>query len=150
MRMRLALIRSLAVVLCAVLLVAACGDDDNDQVADPVEGDVIGSPTAAAGLEEDIEEIAIEIEGGELVDDEIELTEGRPTVMRVTNQDDEAYVLVIDPLVSETTIPAGDDITIGFTTPAAETYTGELLPASGGEPLDTMRVLVNNAAGIPD
>jgi hypothetical protein len=150
MRMHLALIRSLAVVVCAVLLVTACADDDDDDVADEIEGDVIGSPTAAAGLEEDIEEVSIEISDGELAEDEIELTEERPTVLRVTNHDDEAYVLRIDPLVTETMIPAGDAIAIEFTTPAAETYTGELLPESGDEPLDTMRVLVNNAAGNPD
>ena len=151
MRMHLALIRSLAVVFCAVLLVTACGDDgDDDEVADQIEGDVIGSPTTAAGLEEDIEAVSLEIEDGELVADEIELTEERPTVLRVTNHDDEAYTLVIEPLVTETLIPAGDAIAIEFTTPVAETYTGELLPEGGGEPLDTMRVLVNNAAGNPD
>jgi hypothetical protein len=150
MRMHLALVRSLAIVFCAVLLVAACQDDEADEVADQIEDDVIGSPTAAAGLEEDIEEVSIEIEGGELVQDEIELTEERPTVLTVTNHDGDAYVLQIDPLVAEMMIPAGDAVSIEFTTPAPDDYTAELLPESGGDPLDTMLVQVTNAAGIPD
>jgi hypothetical protein len=129
--------------------VTACGDDD-DEVADPVEGDVIGSPTAAAGLEEDIEEVSLEIEDGALVDDEIELTQERPTVLRVTNHDDEAYMLSIEPLVSPTLVPAGDTVSIEFTTPTTNEYTGELLPESGGEPIDTMLVLVTEPSGILD
>ena len=150
MRMHWALVRSLAVAVCAVLLFTACQDDEADEVADPVEGDVIGSPTAAAGLEEDIEEVAIEIEDGGLVQDEIELTQERPTVMTVTNHDDVAYVLRIDPLVTEMMIPAGDAVSIEFTTPTVDEYTGELLPESGGDPLDTMLVQVTDPAGVPD
>jgi hypothetical protein len=150
MRMHRALVRSLAVVFCAMLLVTACQDDEADEVADSIEGDVIGSPTAAAGLEEDIEEVAIEIDGGDLVQDEIELTQERPTVMTVTNHDDVAYMLRIDPLVTDTVIPAGDAVSIEFTTPTIDEYTGELLPESGGDPLDTMSVQVTDPAGIPD
>jgi hypothetical protein len=150
MRMHRALVRSLAVVFCAMLLVTACQDDEADEVADSIEGDVIGSPTAAAGLEEDIEEVAIEIDGGDLVQDEIELTQERPTVMTVTNHDDVAYMLRIDPLVTDTAIPAGDAVSIEFTTPTVDEYTGELLPESGGDPLDTMSVQVTDPAGIPD
>jgi hypothetical protein len=150
MRMHWALVRSLAVVFCAMLLVTACQDDEADEVADSIEGDVIGSPTAAAGLEEDIEEVAIEIGDGDLVQDEIELTQERPTVMTVTNHDDVAYMLRIDPLVTDTVIPAGDAVSIEFTTPTVDEYTGELLPESGGDPLDTMSVQVTDPAGIPD
>ncbi len=150
MRIRFSFMRSLVIVFCAVLLVAACQDDEADEVADQIEGDVIGSPTAAAGLEEDIEEVAIEIEDSELTEDEIELTEERPTVLRVTNHDDEVYMLRIDPLVTETMIPAGDEISIEFTTSAPEAYTAELLPEAGGESLDAMTVQVTDAAGIPD
>jgi hypothetical protein len=150
MRMHRALVRSLAVVFCAMLLVTACQDDEADEVADSIEGDVIGSPTAAAGLEEDIEEVAIEIGDGDLVQDEIELTQERPTVMTVTNHDDVAYMLRIDPLVTDTAIPAGDAVSIEFTTPTVDEYTGELLPESGGDPLDTMSVQVTDPAGIPD
>jgi hypothetical protein len=150
MRMHRALVRSLAVVFCAMLLVTACQDDEADEVADSIEGDVIGSPTAAAGLEEDIEEVAIEIDDGDLVQDEIELTQERPTVMTVTNHDDVAYMLRIDPLVTDTAIPAGDAVSIEFTTPTVDEYTGELLPESGGDPLDTMSVQVTDPAGIPD
>ena len=150
MRMHLALVRSFALVVCVVLLVTASQDDDADEVADQIEGDVIGSPTAAAGLEEDIEAVSIEIEDGELAQDQIELTEERPTVLTVTNHDDESYMLRIDPLVTETLIPAGDELSIEFTTPATEEYTAELLHEAGGEPLDTMLVQVTNASGIPD
>ena len=149
MRVYLVLARSLAIMFCAFLLFAVCRDDD-DNVADEIEGDVIGSPTAAAGLEEDIEEISIEIEDGEFTDDGIELIEERPTVLRVTNADDATYVLRIDPLVVGETIPAGESIAIEFTTPASNAYTGELLPESGDEPLDTIRVEVVSAFGEPD
>ncbi len=150
MRIHLVLARSMAIVMCAVLLVVACQDDDADEVADQIEGDVIGSPTAAAGLEEDIEEASIEISDGEFDGDQIELTEDRPTVLTVTNNDDVAYSLQIDPIVTMTLIPAGDDVSIEFTTPAVDEYTGELLPEAGGEPLDTLTVQVTDAAGIPD
>ena len=150
MRIHLGLVRSMAMMLCAVLLVVACQDDDADEVADQIEGDVIGSPTAAAGLEEDIEEASIEISDGEFDGDQIELTEDRPTVLTVTNNDDVAYSLQIDPIVTTTLIPAGDDVSIEFTTPAVDEYTGELLPEAGGEPLDTLTVQVTDAAGIPD
>jgi hypothetical protein len=150
MRMHLALVRSIAVILCAMLLVSACQDDDADEVADQIDGDVIGSPTAAPGLEEDIEEVAIEISDGELVQDEIELTQDRPTVLSVTNHDEEAYVLKIDPLVTETMIPAGDQVSIEFTTPTADEFTGELLAESGDDSLDTMSVQVTDPAGVPD
>jgi len=135
--------------LCAALLFSAC-QDEIDEVAEEIEGDVIGSPTAAAGLEEDIEEISIEITDGELDEDGIELIEERPTVLRIQNNDDVAYVLQIDPLVVGSVIPASDSIAIEFTTPVANEYIGELLPETGDEPLDTMTVQVVNAAGIPD
>lgn len=147
MRSRFRLGRCLAIMCCAMLLLVACQDDDDDNVADQIEGDVIGSPTAAAGLEEDIEEVAVEVSDGAFVDEGIELTEERPTVLHVTNHDDVAYVLRIDPLVNASAIPASDEVSIEFTTPVENTYTGELLPEGGGDSLDTMRVEVANAAG---
>lgn len=147
MRTYVALARALSLMMCVLLLVAACGDDDDDNVADQIEGDVIGSPTAAAGLPEDIEEVTIGITNGVFDDDGIELIAGRPTVLRVQNNDDVAYVLQIDPLVVGSNIPASDSVSIEFTTPEEETYEGELLPESGGEPLDTMTVDVVNATG---
>lgn len=149
MRIRGALGRSLMIVLCGVMLVAACMDDDDD-VADEIEGDVIGSPTAAAGLEEDIEEVSIEITDGELSEDGVVLIEERPSILRVQNNDDVAYVLRIDPLVVGSVIPAGDSTSIEFTTPVSNEYTGELLPETGDEPLDTMTVEVISPIGVPD
>ena len=148
MQLRAALGRSMLIGMCTVLLVAACQDDD--EVADQIEGDVIGSPTAAAGLEEDIEEVSVEITDGELGEDGIELIEERPSILRVQNNDDVAYVLHIDPLVNGAAIPAGESVSIEFTTPVSNDYTAELLPETGDEPLDTMSVEVINATGAPD
>jgi hypothetical protein len=139
----------MVLVLCGSLVLVACQDDE-DEVADQIEGDVIGSPTAAAGLEEDIEEITIEVEDGGLIEDGIELTQDRPTVMTITNHDDVAYMFQIESLVNETLIPAGDAVTIEFTTPVSEEYVGELLPEGGGDPVDTIEVLVTDPTGAPD
>jgi len=146
---RAVLTRMVALVCSAILLFTAC-QDDTDEVAEQIEGDVIGSPEAANELEEDIEEISIEITDGELNEDGIELIEERPTVLRVQNNDDVAYVLRIDPLVAGAVIPAGDSISVEFTTPVQNEYTGELLPESGDEPLDTMTVEVLSPLGVPD
>jgi hypothetical protein len=149
MRTVLVAARCLALVLCMSLVLAAC-QDDNDEVADPIEGEVIGSPTAAAGLEEDIEEIALEIEDGGLSEDGIELTQERPTVMTITNHDDVAYVFQIESLVNETPIPAGEMVSIEFTTPVSTEYVAELRPEGGGDPLDTVEVQVTDPTGAPD
>lgn len=142
----LLVVRYLAIASCVVILAAACQDDD--EVARQIEGDVIGSPTTAAGLEEDIEEASIEISDGAFVQDRLELVQDRPTVLRVTNNDNTAYVLRINPLLNESTVAAGNTVTIEFTTPVENTYTAELLPEGGGEPLATMPVAVINAAGV--
>ncbi len=149
MLFRTALARSVTLVFCAALLFTAC-QDDNDEVAGELEGDVIGSPEAANELEEDIEELSIEITDGELSEDGIELIEERPTVLRVQNNDDVAYVLRIDPLVADTVIPANDSISVEFTTPVSNEYTGELLPETGDESLDSMTVEVLSPIGVPD
>jgi hypothetical protein len=149
MRTLLVAARCVALVLGASLVFVAC-QDDNDEVANPIEEDVIGSPTAAAGLEEDIEEIAIEIEDGELSEDGIELTQERPTVMTITNHDDAAYVFQIESLVNETPIPSGDTVSIEFTTPVSTEYVGELRPEGGGDPVDTVEVQITDPTGAPD
>jgi hypothetical protein len=149
MRMLLVAVRCVALVLCMSLVFVAC-QDDNDEVADPIEGEVIGSPTAAAGLEEDIEEIALEIVDGALSEDGIELTQERPTVMTITNNDDVSYLFQIESLVTETPIPAGEMVSIEFTTPVSTEYAGELRPDGGGDPVDTVEVQVTDPTGAPD
>lgn len=149
MRTLLVAARCLALVLCASLVLVAC-QDDNDEVAGEVDGDVIGSPTSAAGLEQDIEQITIEIEDGGMTEDGIELTQDRPTVLTVVNNDNVAYLFQIEQLVNETLIPAGDEVQIEFTTPVSDEYTGELLPEGGGESLDTVQIQVTDATGAPD
>jgi len=149
MRFTLVMARCLVLVLGASLMLVAC-QDDNDEVAQETDRDVIGSPTSAPGLEQDIEEISIEIEDGALTSDGIEVTQERPTVMTITNHDDVAYQFQIESLVSATLVPASDSVTIEFTTPVSEEYSASLLPESGGESLDTMTVQVTDPTGAPD
>ncbi len=148
MRVISVLMRTMLVVASALLLFVAC-QDDNDEVAEEIDGDVIGSPQAANELEQDIEEITVAITDGEFDEDGIELIEERPTVLTVQNNDDVAYTLNIDPLVTNTEIRAGESTQIEFTTPVSAEYVSSLLPESGGDPLDTMTVEVISAIGVP-
>jgi hypothetical protein len=131
-------------------MLAACRDDSADEVADEVEGPPDASPTALGALPDDIEEASITVSDGGIEEDELELVKERPTILRVTNDDDVAYVLRINPLVNGETIAPGATTKVEFTTPVEGTYTGELLPVSGGDAVDTVTVEVINAAGVPD
>ncbi len=138
--------RVMAVVMLSLVMVfaAACGDDDDDQaeVADQADQPFTASPTAIAGQESDTEELTLVVENGEFDESDIELMEGRPTILLVENRDDEAYRLNIGDLVVNEGIPAGTTTRVEFTTPVVEDYEAELLPAEGDEALDTMQVRV--------
>ena len=139
----------LPAMLAGVLILAACRDDTADEVGDQIDSDVIGSPTAAPGLSEDIERVTIAISDGEFDVGQIELIEERPTVLTVENSDDVAYWLEIGDLVNGTEIPAGETVNVEFTTPVEDVYTGELLSEQGGEVLDEMDVEVIGPVGEP-
>lgn len=79
--------------------------------------------------------------------DEFVLHRGEPPQLDVVNRDDRAYQLAIDNLVTAQDIPAGETVTIGFTTPDPETYTGELRDADSGEIVADVSVVVDAAGG---
>lgn len=121
---RWGLLRILALML-AIAPLTACGSDE-DEVATDREGVPEISPEAADELPEGVERVSIEIDNGAFGVEEISLHEGEPTQLVIVNGDDDAYVFAIEDLVAEQDIPAGETVEIGFTTPDAGTYTGEL------------------------
>jgi hypothetical protein len=133
----------IALLMLMLMLGAACGDDDDDDVADDIQSDSASSasPTAGGGVDADVQEVEITIEGGEFSSDEVEF--------QVTNNDGERYLLTIGDLVAEEwPIAPNQATTVEFTTPNAAEYEAELLPDGGGEPLDTMTVVVQDPGGV--
>ena len=145
---------TLALLLGALLIVGvACGDDDDDDVADDISGDSASSasPTAVAGVDEDVQEVEVTIEDGEFSEDEVEFQMESPSVLQVTNNDDVRYVLTIGDLVAEGWPIAPNQATaVEFTAPVDDEYEAQLTTDEGGDPLDTMRVVVVAAGNTDD
>lgn len=144
---------SVPVALLNVLLLlgAACGDDTSDDIAEDIAGQSASSasPTALAGVEEDVEQVAITIDDGELSDDQIEFQEESPAIIQVTNNDDVSYIMTIGVLVAEgVSIVPGQVTAIEFTTATADEYEAQLLSEDGGEPLDTMTVIIEAPGSV--
>jgi hypothetical protein len=126
-----------------VLAVVACRGDQTSST--PAGGPFTGSPTAAPALMGSQEEIEISITDGTFDTREIRLVADVATIMHITNNDDQDYVLRIGDLVVGEDIPAGQTTEINFTTPVASEYQAELLDGPGGEILDTVLVSVDPA-----
>lgn len=142
------------VLLLGALLVlgAACGDDDDTVVSDNTSANsaASASPTALAGVEEDVEAVEISVENGELSADEVEFQEDSPASIQVTNNDDARYTLTIDTLAGAgVSIVPGETTAVEFTTSTQEgEYEAQLLAEDGGEPLDTMTVVVTTPGNV--
>lgn len=106
------------------------------------------APTAVAALPAGIKEATITVSGGTFDVDQVTLLRDQPTVLHVVNHDNRAYRFRIRGLVNATPIAAGTTTNVGFTTPKPAVDEGDLLPASGDAPLDTVRVVVQEASGI--
>jgi hypothetical protein len=134
-------------LLISLLALVACGGEDEDEtVTDP--GRVIDvSPQAVDELPEDTEMATLEIADGAFVDDELLLLRGEPTILHVTNRDDQDYQFRIEGFVIAQAIPAESTTEISFTTPTTEDYTGELLDAEDDSVLDDIRVVIQPVTG---
>jgi len=133
-----------SVVLLSGLLVA-CGGEEEVATDREVVPDV--TPAASDELPQGIEAATVEISDGELVADELLLQQGEPTVLRVINSDDTAYLLEIGDLVPATAIPASATTDVEFTTPKAGTYTGQL-QGEDGTPVSEFTVTVQPPGGV--
>jgi hypothetical protein len=138
--------QSMALVAVVVLMTAiACRDDTTS--ATPFGGVFTGSPTAAPGLQDMPEQLDVTVSGGEFDVREIRVIVDVPTMMRVTNEDAQDYVLRIGNLVTETPLPAGETVEVNFTTPTADTYEAELLDGPDGDQLDRAVLVVRQPGG---
>lgn len=137
-----------------LMLAAACGDDDDaDDIAEDIDSDsaASGSPTSGGGVDEDVEEVEITIAGGEFSDDEVTFQLESPAVLTVKNDDDVAYMLGIEDLVSDGfAIAPGASTLVEFTTSVDGEYEARLTAENGSEPLDTMTVVVQPPGGVDD
>ncbi len=135
------------IVLIALLVpLVACGNDE-EEVANEREEVPELSPEASDELPEGVETLTVEIEGGVFTVDEIVLQRGEPTELQIVNRDDTDYEFGIEDLVTAQEIPAGQTDEIGFTTPDADTFTGELRDPEEGSVISELRVDVTAAGG---
>ncbi len=132
--------RAIALLLIALVVLTGCGDES--EVAE--EREVVPNVTAVAldALPEGVEVVDLLIEDGELQTEEIVLQEDEPTVLRVSNGDDQRYALRIGDLLTATELPAGEVTTVELTTPLPQEYVGELLTEEDEEVVDAVPVLV--------
>jgi hypothetical protein len=137
------------VLMLVALATALAGCGDKEEVATDREAIPNASPTALAALPDDIEEATVLVESGTFLVEELVLSRGEPTVLHVVNADDRAYRLTItEDLVRPTLIAASGTTNVGFTTPDADVYEGQLLAAERDNVLDTVRVVVQAVGGI--
>lgn len=106
------------------------------------------SPTAIAELPKDIEAAALTIEDGGFAAEDLYLLEDTPTVLHLTNRDEQGYRLLLTDLLAETEIPPATTLAIEFTTPNANVYEARLYPLDGEEAIDTVRVVVRAAGAV--
>ena len=137
-------------VLAPLLLVLlAAGGDGDEEVATEREGVPTAPPTTLAALPDDIGEATVEIASGAFGVEELTLQENEPTLLHVVNNDDRAYRFrIVEDLVTATAIAPRATTDVGFTTPRANVYEGQLLPAAGEEVLDAVRVVVLGPGGV--
>ena len=136
------------ILLPLLVALAACGDSD-EELATEREGVPTVPPTTLAALPDDIGEATLAITGGAFGVEELLLQEDEPTLLHVVNNDDRAYRFrVVEDLVTLTPIAPRATTDVGFTTPKANVYEGQLLPAEGEETLDTVRVVVLGPGGL--
>lgn len=138
-------LRIVALLFVMVPLVA-CGDEEEEVATEREEVPDV-TPEAADELPPGVETAQLVIEDGDFGVDELILQRGEPTELKVVNRDDEAYEFSIGDLVTPQEIPAGETVEIGFTTPDADTFTGELVDPDDGSVLSEITVDVQGAGG---
>ncbi len=135
-------------LLAALILAVVALRGEDAELATGREDVPETTPTALGALPEGVEEATLTVEGGAFAVDELVLQEGEPTELHVVNGDAVPYRLRIGDLLTPTPIDANVVTDIKFTTPNANTYEGQLLPAEGDEVLDTLRVVIRAPGGV--
>jgi cupredoxin-like protein len=126
----------------------ACIGQQTEQ-SQPVVSHPIASPGTATSLEPvGVQTTDVKVSGGKFSVDAIALQEDRPSVVNIDNADATPYRFQIAPdLVVATPVAASTTTSISFTNPKAGAYKGDLLPAQGDQPLDSLDVNVQSASG---
>ncbi len=130
----------IGILLAALVLLPACGDES--EVAEERDAVPDTTPVALDQLPEGVEVVDVVIQDGEFQTSEIILQEDEPTVLRISNQDDQRYALEIGDILTPTELAPGEVTDIEMTTPLPEEYVGELLTEDEEEVVDTIPVLV--------
>lgn len=133
--------------ILTILLVSLAGCGDKEVATEPTTVPVEVSPGASNQEPAQAEEATLDIRDGEFSNAELILQKGDPTILEVVNHDDTPYQLRIEGLVSAQSIAASDTTQIEFTTPTADTYTGQLLGADDSKVLDEISVVVEAPSG---
>lgn len=142
----LASARILAILALSAGLLAACADDDDDDTDAEDLRPITATPTAVAGLPEDMQETQLAVEGGEFEEDTLRVIVEQPVLLTVDNRDDETYTFVVDPIITETEIPAAAETPVNFNAPNQGEFEGQLLDADGEE-VDTIIINVEGPGG---
>ncbi|HEU5433836.1 MAG TPA: cupredoxin domain-containing protein [Thermomicrobiales bacterium] len=139
--------RVVALALAIGGLTACVGQETKP--SQPVESHPIASPGTATSLEPvGIQTTDVKVSDGKFGVDSIALQEDRPSIVKIDNADATPYRFQVAPdLVIATPVPASTTTAISFTNPKAGAYKGELLPAQGDQPLDSLDVNVQAASG---
>lgn len=133
------------VALLSVLTALGCRDDTTSST--PFGGPLTASPTAGAAHSAEPEQIEITISDGDFDSREIRVVAQVPTMMRVTNEDDQSYVLRVGDMITETEIPSGETVDVDFSSDVPETYEAELLDGPDGEVVATTTFVVAEPGG---
>ncbi len=130
-----------------LFLLVGCGEEA--KVAEPRTAVPNASPTTLAELPNAIEAVEVTVSNGTFGVDQLTFQEDQPSILRVTNKDNNAYRLQIKPnLVAATAVAANKTTDIQFTTPKANTYEGDLLAADSDKVLDTVDIVVQSPGAV--
>ena len=143
-------VRILIVLAAGMLMLAACGGDDDSKSAENRDNFGNVTPENRADVPPRVEEVTIKIANGTIDTETLTFQQDEPSVLHVENADSQAYKIEITPnLVTPTDIAASTMTDVKFTTPNADHYELRLLPASGtGDPLDTLQVIVQAPGAV--
>jgi hypothetical protein len=136
-----------AVLVGVTLLLAGCGFGRGEVALDKGSTSS-GSPTALAGVPQNITEARLEVANGGFGEDRLVLQQDEPTVLHVVNGDDQAYRFQVVPdLVAAKEIAPAKTTDVEFTTANAGAYEGQLLAAAGEDVIDKIEVVVQAPGG---
>lgn len=136
---------SAALMLLAMLMVACTGDDDDVANGEDLRP-ITATETAVVGLPEDIADMTVIIENGDVDVSSIDVIAGQPIVVTFANRDAETYTFMVEDLIEETEIGGAAETDVPFNAPNTGEFEGRLL-GPDGEEVTTLFVNVTGPGG---